>query len=71
MTTDQTIDYGIQLSVAIRKKREELKMSQVELGRLSGVHPNTICGFENTPRKISLDSAARILRALQMEFLPV
>lgn len=57
------IDY-IDLGVRIRKRREELKMSQAELASLTGLSTQHVSNVENARSKVGLEKLITIANVL-------
>lgn len=55
---------AVLLAQRIRAQRQLLEMSQAELARQTGIQRPNICRIERGEHLISLDSLARIARAL-------
>ncbi len=59
----------LQLSVALKSRRKELKLTQKEAAELVGLLPKTISLLENSPMTASLDSLYKYLSALNIEIM--
>lgn len=56
-----------ELSMLIKNRRKQLKLSQAEVGKLVGLKQKTISAIENTSENIKLNTVFRILSALDIE----
>jgi len=54
------------LGQAIRRRREDIGLSQEELGNLSGLHRTYIGSVERGERNLTISSLSAIARALQL-----
>lgn len=58
---------AIQLGSAIKRRRNELALTQADLARLAGMHQPTISHIESGQNGSSLEAIFRILGALGLE----
>ena len=58
-----------QLSITLKSRRKELKLTQKEAAELVGLLPKTISLLENSPMTASLDSLYKYLSALNIEII--
>ena len=61
------MDYMKLFSTRLRKRREELKLSQTDLGNAVGVHRTSIGAYEDGKRMPTLDVFNRMSDVLQVE----
>lgn len=63
------MDYDLTISVGtrLRKAREDIGMSQVELANKIGVHRSTICLYENDKRSIPMNLVAKMASILEID----
>jgi transcriptional regulator with XRE-family HTH domain len=54
------------LGMAVRRRREDIGLSQDELGHLCGLHRTYIGSVERGERNVTLDSIVAIAAALQL-----
>ena len=50
-------------------RRTELKLTQIELSKLSGINQSTLCHIENNRVKLNLVTLFKLLDALQLDFV--
>lgn len=55
------------MKLNLKKKREEKKLSQRELQKISGIAHNTISQYENNKRKIPLKNAIILAEKLEIK----
>ena len=56
-----------QLAIFLKQARKKLKLTQAELAKISGLKQKTISAFENNPDSIKLNTAFRILSAVNLK----
>lgn len=56
-----------ELALFVRNRRQELKLSQAELGNLVGLKQQTISAFENKPESTKLGTLFRILSSAETD----
>lgn len=60
-------DIKTSFGLAVKKRREELSLSQEKLGELSGLHRTYIGDVERGERNISIENIQKILNALDIK----
>ncbi len=64
--TQQTISSASILGQTIRAARLNMKLTQAELGKITGVQPKTISAIENGMKGVQLDTLFRLLSGLEL-----
>jgi len=59
-------DIRIRLGKAVRKRRNELKISQEDFAELAGLHRTYISDLERGTRNISLENIEKLAKALDL-----
>lgn len=58
-----------QLAAALKNRRKELGLTQVEAASLVGLLPKTISALEITPERSSIESLLKLISALDFEIV--
>jgi HTH-type transcriptional regulator/antitoxin HipB len=55
--------------MALRSRRKELGLSQIEVAARSGLQQKTVSSLENAPQRCAIDSLYKLLAALGVELV--